>query len=61
MATRQAVVPVGNNQMKEVNNLRANLVDSLGTNANYWFLPTEPSKDMHPGCDGINWYIRALH
>ena len=47
--------------MKEVGNFMANLEDSLGKKS-YWLFPWEGSSDeMHPGCDGINWYIRALH
>ena len=47
--------------MKEVNNLTANLEDTLGKRHNYWLLPWEPAEEMHPACDGINWYMRALH
>ena len=59
---RTGAVPIrSNNQMKEVGNLMANLEDSLGKRS-HWMFPWEGGNDeMHPGCDGINWYIRALH
>jgi len=59
---KKSPAQVGNNQMKQVNSMRANLEDSLGRNSTYWFLPWEGGSDeMHPACDGVNWYMRSLH
>ena len=47
-----------NRQMKEVTNFWCNAYDTMGYDWRYWLLPWAPQRD-HPGCDGVNWHVRA--